>query len=54
VLDGGHLLFYAVQAITRRPLNQKLQEFTFRIGMAMISMLMAFAVINDIWPDVFG
>lgn len=49
VLDGGHLLFYLVQGITRRPLNAKLQEYSFRIGMALISMLMAFAIINDFW-----
>lgn len=49
VLDGGHLLFYLIQAVTRRPLNAKLQELSFRVGMALISMLMAFAVINDFW-----
>lgn len=49
VLDGGHLLFYLVQAVIRRPVNAKVQEMSFRVGMALISMLMAFALINDIW-----
>lgn len=49
ILDGGHLLFYLIQAVTRRPINPKLQEYSFRVGMALISMLMAFAVINDFW-----
>lgn len=52
VLDGGHLLFYLVQAVTRRPINAKLQELSFRVGMALISMLMAFAIFNDF--GVFG
>lgn len=47
VLDGGHLLFYLVQAVTRRPINAKLQELSFRVGMGLISMLMAFALFND-------
>lgn len=54
VLDGGHLLMYLIQAITGRPMNEKLQEYSFRLGMALISMLMAFAIINDFWPGVFA
>ena len=53
VLDGGHLLIYFIQAVTRRPMNEKLQEYSFRVGLALISMLMAFAVINDFWPGIF-
>lgn len=53
ILDGGHLLFYAIQGITRQPINAKLHELSLRVGMAMISMLMAFAIINDLFPSVF-
>lgn len=48
MLDGGHLLFYAIEAIQGRPLAKRFQEYGFRIGMAMIAMLMTFAIFNDI------
>lgn len=48
MLDGGHLLYYAIEAIQGRPLAKRFQEYGFRIGMALIAMLMAFAVFNDI------
>ncbi len=48
MLDGGHLLYYTAEAIRGKPLAQKVQEFGFRIGMAMLAMLMAFAIFNDI------
>lgn len=48
VLDGGHLLFYAVEAIRGRPLGAGAQEVAFRIGLAMIFSLMVFATWNDI------
>ena len=34
LLDGGHLLFYAVEAVRRRPLSERSQEIGFRIGLA--------------------
>lgn len=48
MLDGGHLLFYAVEAIRGRPLSEKMQEMGFRIGLALVLMLMVFATYNDI------
>jgi regulator of sigma E protease len=48
VLDGGHLLFYAAEAIRGRPLGQRAQEYGFRIGLAMVLTLMVFATWNDI------
>jgi regulator of sigma E protease len=48
LLDGGHLLFYSVEAIRGRPLSERAQEFGFRIGLAIVVMLMIFATFNDI------
>lgn len=48
VLDGGHLAFYGIEAIRGRPLNEKAQEIGFRIGMALVLMLMIFVTWNDV------
>jgi regulator of sigma E protease len=48
ILDGGHLVFYAIEAVRGRPLGPGAQEFAFRIGMVMIFSLMVFATWNDI------
>jgi regulator of sigma E protease len=48
LLDGGHLLFYAIEAIRGRPLSERAQEMGFRIGLALVVMLMIFATFNDI------
>jgi len=48
VLDGGHLLFYAVEAIRGKPLGPKAQEVGFRIGLALVVGLMIFATWNDL------
>ncbi|MFO7296866.1 MAG: RIP metalloprotease RseP [Proteobacteria bacterium] len=48
LLDGGHLLFYAIEALRRKPLSEKTQEIGFRIGLAVVLMLMVFATWNDI------
>jgi regulator of sigma E protease len=48
LLDGGHLLFYAVEAVRGRPLSERAQEMGFRIGLALVLMLMVFATYNDI------
>ncbi|MDX3929676.1 MAG: RIP metalloprotease RseP [Shinella sp.] len=48
VLDGGHLMFYAVEAIRGRPVGPGAQEIAFRIGMVLVLMLMVFATWNDI------
>ena len=48
LLDGGHLLFYAIETIRGRPLSERAQEVGFRIGLAVVVMLMIFATFNDI------
>lgn len=48
LLDGGHLLFYGIEAARGRPLSERAQEIGFRIGFALVVMLMLFATWNDI------
>jgi len=48
VLDGGHLLFYAIEAARRRPLSRRVQEIGFQIGLALVLMLVAFVNLNDL------
>lgn len=48
LLDGGHLLFYAVEAVRGKPLSERSQEMGFRVGLALVLMLMIFATYNDI------
>ncbi|MBB1270683.1 sigma E protease regulator RseP [Shewanella sp. SR44-3] len=47
VLDGGHLLYYFIEVITGRPVPEKAQEIGFRIGAALLLMLMSIALFND-------
>src|SRR5580704_14078219 len=47
LLDGGHLLFYAIEVVRGRPLSDYAQEIGFRIGLALVVMLMIFATRND-------
>lgn len=48
LLDGGHLLFYAIEVVRGRPLSEKAQEYGFRVGLALVLMLMIVATWNDI------
>jgi regulator of sigma E protease len=48
MLDGGHLLFYFIEAVRGKPLSEKAQEWGFRIGFTLIVGLMIFATWNDI------
>ena len=48
LLDGGHLLFYAIEAVRGRPLSERAQEWGFRIGLALVGTLMVFVTWNDI------
>ena len=48
LLDGGHLVFYAIEAIRGRPLGQKAQEIGFRIGLGAVVALMLFVTWNDL------
>lgn len=47
MLDGGHLLFFAIEAVTGRPLSDNIQEMSFRIGGLILFSLMAVAIFND-------
>ncbi|WP_010449740.1 sigma E protease regulator RseP [Vibrio rotiferianus] len=47
MLDGGHLLFFAIEAVIRRPVPEKVQEMGYKIGGAIIFSLMALALFND-------
>ena len=47
MLDGGHLLFYAYEAVRGRPLSERVQEIAFRIGFVLVMALMLFAFWND-------
>ena len=48
VLDGGHLLFYAYEAVARRPLAEAVQAASYRVGLALLLGLMLFATTNDL------
>lgn len=48
MLDGGHLVFYAVEALRGRPMSERTLEISFRIGLALVLMLMLFATWNDL------
>jgi regulator of sigma E protease len=48
ILDGGHLLFYGIEAVRRRPLSRKIQEVGFQIGLALVLMLVVYVNLNDI------
>lgn len=48
VLDGGHLAFYAAEAIRRRPASQRSQEWAFRTGVVFVVALMLLVTVNDL------
>ncbi len=48
VLDGGHLLFYLLEALRGRPIPQRAQEYGFRAGLAFLASLFIFATWNDL------
>ncbi len=59
VLDGGHLLFYALEALRRRPLEPQVQEWAFRGGLAAVLGLMLLVTVNDLgafglWKSLTG
>jgi len=47
-LDGGHLALYAAEAIRRRPLDARSQDWAFRTGLALVLALMLFVTLNDL------
>jgi regulator of sigma E protease len=48
MLDGGHLFFYAVEAVRRRPLSARALDWAFRGGLAVILALVVFTTFNDL------
>jgi regulator of sigma E protease len=52
MLDGGHLLFYGIEAVRRRPVSLRVQDWAFRGGLAFILALLVFTTVNDL--DSFG
>ncbi|AKM10595.1 RIP metalloprotease RseP [Croceicoccus naphthovorans] len=55
VLDGGHLAFYAIEAVRRRPVSAKGQDWAFRTGLALVLGLMVFVTFLDISSlNIFG
>ncbi|MGH6916057.1 MAG: RIP metalloprotease RseP, partial [Geminicoccales bacterium] len=48
MLDGGHLFFYAIEAVRGKPLGEKAQEIGFRIGLVVVLGLMLFVTFNDL------
>lgn len=48
MLDGGHLLFYGVEAIRGKPLSERVQEYAFRFGLVILVSLMVFSNLNDV------
>ncbi len=49
-LDGGHLAFYAVEAVIRRPVSERAMEAVYRVGMILVLAFMGFVF----WNDLFG
>ena len=48
MLDGGHLVFYAIEIIRGKPVGERAQEIAFKIGLSLVLMLMLFATWNDV------
>ena len=48
MLDGGHLLFYSIEAVQRRPVSAQAQDWAFRGGLALILVLLVFTTLNDL------
>ena len=53
VLDGGHLLFCLIEAVKGRPLSERAQEVSFRIGLAAIMTLIVLVNGHDVWQKIF-
>jgi regulator of sigma E protease len=48
MLDGGHLVYYLIEAARGKPLTQRVQEIGFRFGLAIVFTLMVFTLVNDL------
>jgi regulator of sigma E protease len=59
MLDGGHLLFYGVEAVQRRPVSPQVQEWAYRSGLAALLAMMVLVTFNDLssfglWKSLSG
>ncbi|MEJ7925466.1 RIP metalloprotease RseP [Sphingobium sp. AN641] len=59
MLDGGHLLFYAIEAVQRRPVSPRAQEWAYRSGLAVLLGMMVLVTFNDLssfglWQSLSG
>lgn len=52
ILDGGHLVFYAIEALRGRPLSERSQEIGFRLGLVVVLTIFVVAMANDLSPHV--
>lgn len=48
MLDGGHLVYYIIEALRGRPVSEQVQLFGLKIGMALLGTMMLLALFNDI------
>ena len=48
MLDGGHLVFFGIEAIRRKPVSERIQGLAYRVGASLLFALMAVAIFNDI------
>jgi regulator of sigma E protease len=49
ILDGGHLMFFSIEALKGSPVSLRAQEWANQVGLLLLLSLMAFALTNDIW-----
>ena len=49
MLDGGHLMFYAIEAVRRKQISRRAQEVSLRIGLGLVAALTIFVTVNDLW-----
>ncbi len=54
VLDGGHLMYYMIEVVRRRPLSERAMELGQQVGLAILLVLMAFAFFNDLSRLFYG
>jgi len=54
ILDGGHILFLGIEAVRRKPLNEKVISVSQKIGLAIILSLMLFVIYNDLMRLITG
>jgi regulator of sigma E protease len=52
MLDGGHLMIYSIETLIRRDLPVKMVEYSFRVGTAILGMLMVYTLYNDLVQSV--